>query len=109
VETCQEASNGREAIEKLHHGLRETGRVPVDLILIDVNMPEMDGEGLLRELKSHPRLAGIPVVVVSTDSTQQRVGDLLRLGARDYVRKPFPPERLSLVLGGIFPGWSLTE
>lgn len=93
-----EASNGREALEKL----RAAAAVPaVDLILTDINMPVMDGEQLIGELKADPGLRGIPVVVVSTDSTENRVGALLRLGASDYVRKPFPPERLSEVLGGL--------
>lgn len=92
-----EASNGREALDKL----RACAASPaVDLILTDINMPVMDGEELINELKSDPGLKSIPVVVVSTDSTENRVGSLLRQGASDYVRKPFPPERLSEVLGG---------
>jgi two-component system chemotaxis response regulator CheY len=98
MESCVEAGNGREALEKL-------AAEPVDLILTDINMPVLDGEGLLEALKRSPQWGHIPVVVVSTDSTEQRVGDLLRLGARDYVRKPFPPEKLSGVLCGIFPDW----
>jgi two-component system chemotaxis response regulator CheY len=95
-----EASNGLEALAKLR-----ASSEPVDLILTDINMPQMDGEGLLTQLKQDPALASIPVVVVSTDSTEQRVGALLRLGASDYVRKPFPPERLSEVLCGLLPDW----
>lgn len=93
-----EASNGREALDKLRAC---SAAPPVDLILTDINMPVMDGEQLLGELKADPSLHSIPVVVVSTDSTENRVGALLRLGANDYVRKPFPPERLSEVLSGL--------
>lgn len=103
VHTCLEAANGRDALEKLR-ALTPDRRI--DLILTDINMPVLDGEGLLAELKRDAALASIPVVVVSTDSTEQRVGTLMRLGASDYVRKPFPPERLSEVLSGIFPGWA---
>lgn len=103
VETCLEASNGREALEKLR--AFTPGR-HIDLILTDINMPVLDGEGLLVELKRDAALASIPVVVVSTDSTDQRVCTLMKLGACDYVRKPFPPERLSEVLSGIFPDWA---
>lgn len=108
IETSEilEASNGREALEKL----RACASAPaVDLILTDINMPVMDGEQLIGELKADPALQGIPVVVVSTDSTENRVGALLRLGASDYVRKPFPPERLSEVLGGLLPGAAAPE
>jgi two-component system, chemotaxis family, chemotaxis protein CheY len=103
VDTCLEAGNGRDALEKLR--AFTPGR-RIDLILTDINMPVLDGEGLLAELKRDAALASIPVVVVSTDSTDQRVGTLMRLGASDYVRKPFPPERLSEVLSGIFPDWA---
>lgn len=103
VGTCLEAANGVDALEKLR-AFSLVGSI--DLILTDINMPVMDGEGLLAELKRDVALASIPVVVVSTDSTDQRVGTLMRLGASDYVRKPFPPERLSQVLSGIFPGWA---
>lgn len=96
-----EASNGREALDKLRGSPASPA---VDLILTDINMPVMDGEQLIGELKADPGLRSIPVVVVSTDSTENRVGALLRLGASDYVRKPFPPERLSEVLGGLLHG-----
>lgn len=93
-----EASNGQEALERLR---ASAARPPVDLILTDINMPVMDGEQLIGELKADPELRCIPVVVVSTDSTEKRVGALLKLGASDYVRKPFPPERLSEVLSSL--------
>lgn len=95
-----EASNGEEALTRLR-----AASGAVDLILTDINMPVLDGEGFLKELKRDPTLAAIPVVVVSTDSTEQRVGSLLRLGANDYVRKPFPPERLAEVLCQLMPDW----
>ncbi len=103
VHTCLEAANGRDALEKLRAFTTDRR---IDLILTDINMPVLDGEGLLAELKRDTALASIPVVVVSTESTDQRVGSLMRLGASDYVRKPFPPERLSEVLSGIFPDWA---
>lgn len=93
-----EASNGREALDKLRAAAAQP---PVDLILTDINMPVMDGEQLISELKADQALRSIPVVVVSTDSTEKRVGALLKLGASDYVRKPFPPERLSEVLSAL--------
>jgi two-component system chemotaxis response regulator CheY len=99
MESCAEAANGAEALEKL-------GGAGVDLILTDINMPVLDGEGLLRALQADPELKLIPVVVVSTDSTDQRVDALMGLGARGYVKKPFHPEKLSEVLSDIFPEWA---
>jgi len=96
AETCLEASNGAEA-------LRELEQVSVDLILTDVNMPVMDGEALLRALRGREDLRGIPVIVVTTDSTQHRAGELLALGARGYLKKPFPPEKLGEALREVLP------
>ncbi|MBI5282223.1 MAG: response regulator [Candidatus Solibacter usitatus] len=104
ISSCIEACNGREALERLRSAAQSGTRI--DLILTDINMPVLDGEGLLQELRRDPDLGRIPVVVVSTDSTDQRVHTLMRLGASDYVRKPFPPEKLFEVLSGLFPEWS---
>ncbi len=82
-----EASNGREALDVL-------SREWVDLILTDINMPVMNGEQFIRELEKDETLRQVPVLVVSTDSTLQRVQQMLSLGARGYVTKPFTPEML---------------
>jgi len=84
---CLQASNGREALEMLR-------KEWVDIVLTDINMPEVDGEELIRRLAADDLLESIPVVVVSTDSTRTRIERLLELGARGYVTKPFRPEEL---------------
>jgi two-component system chemotaxis response regulator CheY len=84
---CWEASNGIEALQVL-----ETEWV--DAILSDINMPGMDGEEFLRHLSTHELLRAIPVIVISTDGTDQRIERMLALGARGYVIKPFRPEVL---------------
>jgi two-component system chemotaxis response regulator CheY len=83
----EEAANGREALEKL-------AGLPVDIVLTDINMPEMDGEVFVRHLREDARLGAIPVVVVSTDSTSLRRQRLESLGAQGYLSKPFTPEKL---------------
>ena len=87
VAACVEASNGMEALSLLREQM-------VDVVLSDINMPVMDGEKLLQELSNDAELMKVPVVVVSTDSTDLRRTRMLELGARGYVRKPFAPERL---------------
>lgn len=93
-----EAGDGREALAVLESG-------SVDVVLTDINMPVLDGQGLIASMKADPRFRSIPIVVVSTDSTDQRVGELIRLGASGYIRKPFPPEKICEVLCGLFPEW----
>lgn len=94
VSEMLEAANGAEALTKL------TER-PVDLVLTDINMPVMDGEELIRKMKSVQSLRDVPIIVVSTDATHHRVEALLSLGARGYLAKPFPPERLSELLSSL--------
>jgi two-component system chemotaxis response regulator CheY len=87
VEACIQASNGQEALSLLR-------TQTVDVVLSDINMPLMDGEQLLKELSEDALLKGVPVVIVSTDSTDLRKKRMLDLGAKGYVRKPFAPETL---------------
>ena len=86
-EQCLEAANGEEALGVLD-------REWVDLVLTDINMPTMDGEEFVRRLEQDERLCAVPVLVISTDSTQKRIHQMLTLGAKSYVRKPFTPEAL---------------
>ena len=82
-----EAADGEEALKSL--------RVHwVDLVLTDINMPRMNGEQLIRCLEKDEVLKTIPVMVVSTDSSRSRVQQMLALGAKGYVSKPFLPEVL---------------
>lgn len=87
VAQFREAADGEDALR----GLRAHG---VDLVLTDINMPHMNGEELVRRMESDELLRDIPVIVVSTDSSRSRVEQMLALGARGYVSKPFLPEQL---------------
>ena len=88
VETCLSACHGKAALETLRSER-------VDLILsLDINMPEMNGEELVDELKKDPALREIPVLVISTDATSNRMERMLELGAAGDVIKPFQPETL---------------
>jgi len=98
VAACLTACHGRAALAVLRNE-------PVDLILTDINMPEMTGEELVAELKKDTALSEIPVLVISTDATSNRMQRMLELGAAGYVIKPFQPETLrsevERVLGGV--------
>lgn len=82
-----QAGNGQEALDLLKEEW-------VDVVLTDINMPVMDGEQFVRLLEEDDSLRSIPVLVVSTDRTEARAQEMLNLGARGYVRKPFQPETL---------------
>ena len=91
VGTCLEASDGEEALEVLN-------RSWVDIVLTDINMPRMSGEELVRNMHQDEMMKEIPVVVVSTDSTEIRIKTMINLGAKGYVTQPFHPEQLRFEL-----------
>ncbi len=82
-----DAGDGLEALELL-------AREWVDVILTDINMPRMDGEAFVASLAHSPAYAAVPVIVISTDATTVRRQNLLALGVRGYLAKPFTPEVL---------------
>ena len=82
-----EAGDGKEALALLNANW-------VDVVLTDINMPNMNGEELLRSMAADETLRTVPVIVVSTDGTDLRRSRMLELGACGYVRKPFTPEEL---------------
>lgn len=81
------AGNGRAALEALR-------AAPFDLVLLDVQMPEMDGMTALEQMKSDMALRSIPVIMVSAVDDLEIVIKCIKLGAEDYVQKPFNPDLL---------------
>jgi len=88
---CFQAPNGQVALDLLRQEW-------VDVILTDINMPVVDGEEFLRRLGRDELLRSIPVLVISTDATENRIARMTSLGASGYVTKPFLPDVLRRVL-----------
>src|ERR1700751_3912507 len=76
------AENGREALDKM----RER---PVDLVLLDIMMPELAGHGVLEELRTASALRDFPVGIISAREDASRVVPCIEPGATDYLTKPF--------------------
>jgi len=100
-----EAANGKEALEKLEQSW-------VDIILTDINMPEMDGIEFIKNLKAHEIYKKLPIVVITTEGTKEKIQQLQELGIDGYIKKPFPPEEIKRTLSSLigkefFPeeGW----
>lgn len=94
VGDCLEAENGQEALKLLEENW-------VDLILSDVHMPVMDGFGLLRALRQNSEWQDTPVVLITTESNEDRIMEAMSLGAKGYIRKPFRPEAIRTHLNQI--------
>ena len=86
-----QAGNGVEALEVLaqHHQ-------DVALVILDVNMPEMDGFELLGRIKADPQLQRIPVMMLTTESERGKIIQAIKAGAVNYICKPFTPEDLAV-------------
>lgn len=82
-----EAGSGLEALDLLRN-------VQVDLILSDINMPAMDGLELVRQIRAQGLADGVPVVMITTESSEEHVRQAIRAGARGYIRKPFTAEQV---------------
>ena len=91
-----EAANGEE-------GLAVASRENPDLIILDYNMPVMDGVTMLRKMREDPGLKRTPVIMLTADSGLQSLATVARLGVRDYVTKPFREEELLGKVGRIIP------
>jgi two-component system chemotaxis response regulator CheY len=98
-EVC-EAANGREALE-----LIEAGNTAASLVLVDWNMPEMNGFELLKRLRQVPELSSLVIVMVTTETELDQMAAALEAGANEYVMKPFTKDILveKLRLAGIHP------
>jgi len=88
IETI-EAQDGIEALEKLAAHYKE-----IDLVLLDWNMPEMNGYDVLVEIKSSDKYKHIPVMMVTTEGQQSSIVAAVRAGANNYLVKPFTVEEL---------------
>jgi CheY-like chemotaxis protein len=72
-----------------------------DLVLLDMNLPDLSGEVVLQRLRAEPRTRGIPVVIISADATPGQVERLLAAGAADYLTKPFDVAHLLGLVDGL--------
>lgn len=97
VDGFREAGNGAEALKLLD----ESG---ADLVLTDLNMPEMGGAEMVQHMKSSVATKEIPIVIVSTESRTARIKELLADGVKDYLHKPFTPEEFKEIMQSLWTG-----
>ncbi|HEX8040870.1 MAG TPA: response regulator, partial [Chryseosolibacter sp.] len=94
---CLMAGSGFEAVAMLQ------SHMPVpDLIFLDINMPMMDGKQCLRKIKSIPELESIPVIMYSTSTNTREIRECYKLGAVDFLIKPYSYEKLAHDLASVF-------
>lgn len=92
VETVIEAANGVEGLQQLE------ANPDIEMILSDVNMPEMNGIDFVKALRSNHTKEALPVVMVTTEGGEGMLKDALASGANGYVTKPFTPDSIHKAL-----------
>ncbi len=88
-----EASDGEDGFKKLEQSM------PVDLIMLDWNMPVMDGITFLKKVRSIDTYKDVKIIMCTSESEKTRVVEALKAGANNYLVKPFTPEALKEKLG----------
>jgi len=89
-----DASDGKEALKVLADEW-------VDIVLTDINMPNVNGMELMAEMKKDELLRSIPVVMITTEGSEKKMQEAMDLGASGYVKKPFLPEDIKKTLSSI--------
>lgn len=82
-----EAVDGRDALERL-------AQAPVDMLITDLNMPNLDGVGLIRTVRQQPANRFIPIIMLTTESHDSKKQEGKAAGASGWIVKPFKPEQL---------------
>jgi len=85
-----EAADGKDALGKL--------AAPVNLVITDLNMPNVDGIELIRRLRANPAHKGVPILMLTTESQESRKQEGKAAGATGWIVKPFTPQQLLAVV-----------
>lgn len=88
-----EAGDGQEGLQVL------ASNMPVDFVLLDWNMPKMDGITMLKEVRKDAQYADVKIIMCTSESEKTRVIEALKAGANQYMVKPFTPDVLKEKLG----------
>ena len=91
-----EAEDGTEAMKVL-------GTAPVDVVVTDLNMPNMNGIELIKQLRSHPTHKGTPILMLTTESDGSKKEEGKVAGATGWIVKPFQPDKLVAVVKKVCP------
>lgn len=91
----RQAGNGVEALQC-------TAQKAPDLMVVDINMPEMNGLELIRAVRSDPITANVPIVVITTEGSDEDIRRGMQAGATEYLVKPFQPQKLHAIVDRMF-------
>ena len=93
-----DALNGQDGLDKLEK------HPDVSMMLVDINMPLMNGLEFIQKVKAAGKYDHIPIIIVSTEGKEEDTQRGLAIGAKGYVKKPFQPSDLHKLIGNLFGG-----
>ncbi|MEM8785774.1 MAG: response regulator [Pseudomonadota bacterium] len=99
------ARDGEQALSMLHKQGPHASLPDFDLILLDLNLPKIDGKQVLQDIKNDDRLRRVPVVVMTTSSAQRDIVESYNLHANSYVMKPINFESFKEIVSAIEDFW----
>ena len=99
------ASDGVRALAFVRREGKFADAPPIDLILLDLNLPRKDGREVLHELKNDPDLRRIPVIVLTTSGSSRDVANAYEKGVNAYIRKPVSLDRFIQLINTIDDFW----
>jgi CheY-like chemotaxis protein len=99
------AFNGEEALQMLHQEGKFTSLSLPDLILLDLNLPKIDGKEVLKEIKNDNRLMYIPVIILTTSREENDIIETYRYSANSFITKPVDLDRFIKVIDAIQEFW----
>ena len=99
------AKSAEEAFAALGYGEKSASGAPTDLIILDLNMPGMGGREFLKQIKTDPRLKRIPVVVLTSSTSETDILDSYTLQAAGFLTKPAGLTQLERIINGIIKYW----
>lgn len=99
------AVNGKEAVECVHKRGRFASAATPDLILLDLNLPGIDGKGVLAEIKQHAELKRIPVSILTSSSSERDIAQSYELGANCYMVKPIDFKSFQTIVRAVEEFW----
>lgn len=105
-------ADGQECLDYLHRvgGYADTAKFPsVDLILLDISMPRVDGFGVLAAVKTDPALKTIPIVILSASKNEDDVRRSYELGANSFIQKPVDYDEFVMAVEGLTRYWQVSN
>lgn len=87
INEIYQASDGQKALEQLYQN-------SINLVLTDLNMPNMNGKELIEKIRADEKFSSVPIIIVTTEASTNRISQLRDTGINGYIRKPFTPEQV---------------